>query len=341
MGGVGRRFPFPIPFGWFCVAMEGDLERGDVMATRYFGRALAVWRDESGDHHVHDAHCPHLGAHLGIGGTVHGGELTCPFHGWRFDGRGVCTNIPYSERLNDEARLQTYPVIVRNRFVFAWYHPHDGTPTWDLPEQREVGDPAWTDYHSSSFVIRTVPQEMSESGVDPAHFTPARFKHVHGTDTVAEMLSYDTEGPCSVMLSKQSYVTPKGIEWGRIDVYNHGPGFSRVFFEIPGVVDAWNLACTTPIDDETTQVRFNLLVQRHPDPEFTDTIADAFVREINKQVNEDAPIWERKSFVPVPGLADIGGPILKFRKWYRQFYADRDDETRASCARCDSDVTVS
>ena len=311
------RFPFPIPFGWFCVAMEGDLAPGDVTATKYFGRDLVVWRDDDGVHHVQDAYCPHLGAHLGIGGVVGGAEIVCPFHAWRFDGSGACTNIPYSERVNKKARLRTYPVLLRNRFVFAWYHPHGIAPQWDLPQMPEVGDPEWTDYYSSSYVIRTIPQEMSENGADPAHF-----KYVHGTDTIAEVLTYDTDGPCSTMLSRQSYVTPKGVEWGKIDVYNHGPGFSRVFFEIPGLVDAWNLACTTPIDDDSTLVRFNFLVQRHESAEFTETIAKAFVKEINKQVQEDTPIWENKTFLPVPALADTDGPIVKFRKWYAQFYAD-------------------
>lgn len=314
---MAGRFPFPIPFGWFCVATGGDLESGEVLATKYFGRDLVVWRDDAGEFHVQDAYCPHLGAHLGVGGTVHGAELTCPFHGWRFDGAGDCTSIPYSERINRKARLRTYPVMLRNRFVFAWYHPHDAEPLWDLPGMEQVGDPGWTDYYSTSYIIKTIPQEMSENGVDPAHF-----KYVHGTDTVAEMISYDTDGPCSVMLSKQSYVTPKGVAWGRIDVYNHGPGFSRVFFEIPGLVDAWNLACTTPVDADTTQVRFNFVVQRHESAEFTETIAKSFVAEIDKQVSEDAPIWEHKAFLPVPALADTDGPIMKFRKWYAQFYAE-------------------
>jgi len=51
-------------------------------------------------------------------------------------------------------------------------------------------------------------------------------------------------------------------------------------------------------------------------------VADIFVSEINKQIQEDTPIWEHKRFLPVPALADGDGPILKFRKWYAQFYAE-------------------
>jgi nitrite reductase/ring-hydroxylating ferredoxin subunit len=312
---VDRSFPFPHPFGWFQVAYPEDLEPGGATALRYWSTDLVLWRDEGGDFHLQDAYCPHLGAHLGVGGTVQGATLECPFHGWTFDGDGGCVNIPYSERVNRKAKLRTYPTVVRNGQVLAWRHPDGLEPQWEIPDIREIGDAAWSDAYRSSYVINTVPQEMAENGVDPAHF-----RYVHGTDDVAVMESYDTEGPISTMLSKQSYVTPRGVTEGRIDVYTYGPGVSKVWFS--GIVDAINLATTVPVDDSTTQVRFNFYVRKFDDEKLTSTVADAFVSEINKQIQEDTPIWEHKRFLPVPALADGDGPILKFRKWYAQFYAE-------------------
>jgi phenylpropionate dioxygenase-like ring-hydroxylating dioxygenase large terminal subunit len=312
---ASRRFPFPIPFGWYQVAFPGDLAPGEVTAVEYWSRELVLWRDAAGAFHLQDAFCPHLGAHLAYGGSVDGDLLTCPFHGWKFDGAGACTNIPYSQRTNRKARVRTYPTVERNGLVLAWYHPFEAPPQWEIPVIEEIGDPAWSDFYASSYVIRTIPQEMSENGADPAHF-----RFVHGTDTVAEVEEYNTDGPCSVMLSKQTYVTPRGVTEGRIDVYNYGPGFSKVWFS--GIVDAVNIATTTPIDENTTQVRFNFIVRKLDDEKLTSTVADAFVNEINKQVQEDREIWEHKTFLPSPALADTDGPILKFRKWYSQFYAE-------------------
>ncbi len=310
-----RRFPFPIPFGWYQVAFPSDLAPGEVTAVEYWGREMVLWRDMGGTFHLQDAFCPHLGAHLAYGGSVDGDLLTCPFHGWKFDGDGACSNIPYSQRTNRKARVRTYPVVERNGFVLAWYHPFEEDPKWEIPVIDEIGDPAWSDFYASSYVIRTIPQEMSENGADPAHF-----RFVHGTDTVADVEEYNTDGPCSSMLSKQTYVTPRGVTEGRIDVYNYGPGFSKVWFS--GIVDAINIATTTPIDENSTQVRFNFIVRKFDDEKLTSTVADAFVKEINKQIQEDRPIWEHKRFLPSPALADTDGPILKFRKWYSQFYAE-------------------
>ena len=309
------RFPFPHPFGWFMVAYADELAPGEVNALKYWSTDLVLWRDDAGEFHLQDAFCPHLGAHLGVGGKVKGEQLECPFHGWTYDGDGACMSIPYSERVNRKAQLRNYPISVRNGMVFAWRHPEGAEPEWEIPVIDEVGDPEWSDYYRTSYVINTVPQEMAENGVDPAHF-----RYVHGTEDVAEMESYEMDGPFSTMLSKQSYVTPRGVTYGRIDVYNYGPGCAKVFFS--GIVDAINVAATTPIDEDHTQVRFSFTVRKFDDEKMTSTVAGAFVKEINKQIQEDTPIWEHKIFLPVPALADTDGPILKFRKWYSQFYAE-------------------
>lgn len=319
------RFPFPIPYSWYQVAFPDDLEPGGVTALAYWGRQLVLWRDEDGEYHLQDAYCPHLGAHLGVGGRVDRGCIRCPFHGWRFDGAGACVDIPYSERLNRKAKLRTYAVVVRNDLVFAWYHPFDEPPRWEVPEFPEVSDPAFSEYYKSDYTIRTIPQEMAENAVDPAHFL-----YVHGTDQVAECESYETKDHTATMLSKQNYVTPRGVTEGRIDVYSFGPGVARTWFS--GIVDALLVATSTPIDRDTTLVRFNFTVRKFDDAKMTSTVAESFVAEIGKQIQEDQPIWENKVFLAVPALADADGPIGKFRRWYSQFYAEPYDVTASSAA---------
>jgi hypothetical protein len=67
------RYPFPAsPNGWFGVGAGADLAPGDVWPLTYLGRDLVLFRGEDGVARVFDAHCPHLGAHLGVGGRVCG-----------------------------------------------------------------------------------------------------------------------------------------------------------------------------------------------------------------------------------------------------------------------------
>ncbi|MEZ5169880.1 MAG: Rieske 2Fe-2S domain-containing protein [Acidimicrobiia bacterium] len=311
------RFPFPIPFGWFQVGYPDDVAPGELTPLRYFDSDLVLWRDNSGEIHLQNAICPHLGAHVGYGGCVEGDTIQCPFHGWRFDGAGTCVEVPYSERINKQARLADLPVVERNGLIMAWYHPHGTEPTFDVPVVDDINTDDYTDFYRSSYTIKTAIQEMGENSVDPAHF-----RYVHGTDEVAECEEYVTDGPTSRMLSAQKYVTPQGVVNGRIDSYATGPGFSEVRFDMPGVVQACLLGCATPIDAETVEQRFNFKVKKTGDERLDSVMADAFVAEINKQLTEDIPIWEHKAHLEKPLLIDTDGPFMAYRKWASQFYAE-------------------
>ena len=97
------RFPFPrYPNGWFQVAYSDEVTPGTVVPLKYFGADLVLFRTQTGEAHVLDAHCPHVGAHLGHGGCVKGESIQCPFHAWRFDGQGQCVAVPYARKIPPE-----------------------------------------------------------------------------------------------------------------------------------------------------------------------------------------------------------------------------------------------
>jgi phenylpropionate dioxygenase-like ring-hydroxylating dioxygenase large terminal subunit len=318
------RFPFPVPYGWFCVGYPEDFPTGEPKAIYYFDRHLVAWRDDAGDLHVQDAFCPHLGAHLGHGGKVDGCELVCPFHGWKFDAAGDNTDIPYSTRTNRKGTLRTFPVVERNGTSMVWYHPDpEVAPLWEVPLVPEFnGDPEWSTVIRTEHEIEAAWQEMAENGVDSAHF-----RYVHNTAEVPELELYDTDTfPCSQMRSSQKFPTPRGVMEGRIDSKMVGPGLSIV--EFSGIIDTLNLAVTTPISRERCIIRFNFAFKTMGDEATTRNVGNAFVREVDRQVVEDKPIWEHKAHLVRPALADGDGPFMKFRKWAAQFYAEPISDER-------------
>ena len=84
----------PFPNGWLPVLESRDLKRSQVKPVFGFGNNLVAFRGLSGKVYVWDAYCPHLGANLGVGGTVFGEGIKCPFHGWKFNNEGECTEVP-------------------------------------------------------------------------------------------------------------------------------------------------------------------------------------------------------------------------------------------------------
>ena len=304
-----------IPRGWFQVAWSSDLAPGDVRALRFFGRDLVLYRateDAGAAVHLMDAHCPHLGAHLGHGGSVVGDSLRCPFHAWRFGGDGQCLEVPYAKRIPPRAELRAWPVCERNRLIFAYFDPGAEAPSFQVPEIDDLEDFGGFDRYE--WTIETHVQEIGENAVDRAHF-----RYVHGTTEIPES-ELTLEGPIRRALQRVSYDTPRGPVPGEIRVEAHGMGFSITRFS--GLCDTLLLISHTPIDEKKVRAHFSFC-QRAADQEGPRArVAAAVIREIVRQMEQDIPIWETKRYLERPLLCDGDGPIGAYRRWTRQFYAD-------------------
>jgi nitrite reductase/ring-hydroxylating ferredoxin subunit len=294
---VKDRFPFPIPNGWFVVAGSEEVAPGQVRALHYFGRDLVVYRTESGEARVTDAYCPHLGAHLAVGGKVEGECLRCPFHGWAFEGAsGQCVEIPYGagERIPAKARLRPYPTIERSGAIWAWHHLTGGEPFYDLPRVPELDDPAWTRPLLREFHISTSCQEMAENNHDFAHF-----QFVHGTESIPE-------GEEVIDGTYKAVKTP-GLER---ETFGLGLGVVR----IPGTLTF--VSSATPVDADNVHVRWFFTVPVKAGEPSARFLAEQFTAG----VTQDIPIWENKIYRALPVLTKSEAGIIAHRNWSKQFY---------------------
>ena len=112
------------PTGWFAVGVSRRVPRRRGRPLKYFGQDLVAYRTEEGELHVLDAHCLHLGAHLGHHGKVSGDCVECPYHGWGWGPDGENKYIPYEDKPNVSKRLRAWPVDERHEWVFVWHDPH-------------------------------------------------------------------------------------------------------------------------------------------------------------------------------------------------------------------------
>ena len=309
---IKRSFPFPIPNGWFMVAYSDELRAGDVVPIHYFGQDLVLFRTEDGQAHVLDAHCPHLGAHLGYGGKVRGQALVCPFHAWEWSGDGACLGIPYAKKIPPKARIRSWTLVEKNGMLLVWRHAKGEPPGWEIPDIPEIGSDAWNPPVRREWTVRSRNQELAENTVDPAHF-----RYVHGTQTLADT-EFDTEGPILRVVSKAVVGTPRGEAQGRIEITAYGFGFGMTRFT--GVVETLVITSGAPIDDEHVHMRLAFIVRKLSDQSATRGVGKAFVAEIERQFRQDIRIWENKIHLPRPALCDGDGPIGLLRKWAQQFY---------------------
>jgi nitrite reductase/ring-hydroxylating ferredoxin subunit len=317
VAGGRARYPFPsTPDGWYGVCLADELAPGDVRRLDCLGRELVLFRGEDGRARVFDAHCPHLGAHLGVGGRVEDSGLRCPFHGWRFDGEGQLAEVPGLSRC-PSVRTRSWPVLERNGFVHLWHHARGEAPSYGVKEFWS-GDAEWTPWRTNAYRVRVHLQDMTENILDRAHFG-----HVHDMRSPErEHFEVHFDGPFLVV-EQRLRVTATSADGIEVlsRTTNCGPGISVAEVH-QGPLHMINYITETPLDDELTDVRLHFSMKKLPDPEATKKVAELNDRITNDQFLQDVPIWENRAYLERPRLTEVDGPIARYRRWFRQFYSD-------------------
>jgi len=320
------RYDKPIPFGWYALEYSNNLDAGDVIPLRYFGRDLVLFRTESGEAIVLDAFCPHLGAHFGYGGVVKGENIACPFHGWQFDGDGICREVPYATnmppRVKDKQTVGTYPVVERNAMVWAWYHPNNKPPIFDVETIEEIGSPDWSDLDLYDWEINTIIQETGENGADVSHFM-----FVHSSPEMPQgEVTMDGVKRSTLLLNKvprindQGETDDSGEDWEYIEVNSVNVGPGQTIQRITRAFEVVMMGTITPIDDQSVHLRFTFTMPKGQ-TDMNRVLAEATRDNIASGVEQDITIWNHKRYIDDPILCDGDGPIAKYRKWFSQFYA--------------------
>lgn len=322
-----QRFPMGIPFGWFFVGYSDELAEGDVRPLHYFGRDLVLFRGESGEAGLLDAYCPHLGAHLGHGGTMDGDMLRCPFHSWAFHADGFCVDIPYAKAIppitKREAVARCYPLSEKNGVIWAWYHPDRIAPAFDVIEHPEFTEPGWSKPHRRVWAFASNPQEIAENGVDLAHF-----RYVHKMDGVPEGKTVYAEHIRRSSAEGERVVTlPDGEKRtvrSAVETVQNGAG--QKFTRLTGATTLSMMVLATPVEADQVELRFCFTWPETPEGSPEHKIAMMAVENTCGQtgVEGDIPIWNHKIHRARPLLCDGDGPILRFRRYFQQFYVEGD-----------------
>jgi len=308
--------PRGIPSGWYVVAAANEVRPGDVVARRYFDRELVIYRTASGILRIVDAHCPHLGAHLGAG-RVDGESLRCPFHGFCFSTGGACVATPYGKRPPRAARLERWEVREQNGWILTWFDARGAEPSWEVPACQQEG---WAPVRWRSYEVAGHPQETSENSVDFGHFTS-----VHKFLDARMTAPVHVDGPLltteyEIVRSLSMIGLPRRGVRARFHVSVWGLGFSRVELTVPGLGQSARLwVLPVPIDESHIELRLGCTFPlRYP---LLSRIIGAFIyRGFLEEVEQDIPIWASKAYLPRPALADGDGPIGIYRSWARGFF---------------------
>ncbi len=78
---------------FFTIAQVSELPESRRLTVRVGDHKVALFK-LAGEIYALDGRCPHRGGSLGEG-TIEGGTVFCPLHGWQFDvTTGACVDKP-------------------------------------------------------------------------------------------------------------------------------------------------------------------------------------------------------------------------------------------------------
>lgn len=321
---------YPYPNSWYVLCKSAELKAGQIMPVKFAGKDIVLFRTQSGKAAATDAHCPHMGGHFAHGGKVVGETIQCPFHFFCFDTDGRCTETGYGTKPPPKAILKTWHLRERNGFILVWHDAEGIAPAWEVPEVDNTG---WTEIKTTDFKLRSHPQETTENSVDLGHFAI-----VHGYSNI-DVLK-EAEVSCSYLNAVYAFSRPAPAGWGKellraeIALHAHGLGYSFVEVTLPRLgMQTRQYVFPTPVDGEYINLKIGMSIKHIDKPEKINLLLALIPKKwitrlalysafkgYAHDVGQDFKIWENKVYIDNPALAKGDGPVMRYRKWARQFY---------------------
>ena len=162
MGNLFRRY-------WHPALLSEQLPGPDCEPVRLelLSEKMLAFRDTEGKLGLIDEFCAHRGVSLWFGRNEQNG-IRCPYHGWKYDVNGNCTEVPseptsgYCERI----KLKSYPLVERGGVIWVYMGPADKQPP--LPEWEFATLPKEHSYMSKRVQASNWLQAL-EGGIDSSH----------------------------------------------------------------------------------------------------------------------------------------------------------------------------
>ncbi|MFT5449168.1 MAG: phthalate 4,5-dioxygenase oxygenase subunit [Gammaproteobacteria bacterium] len=166
---------------WIPACKSSELEcDGPPLRLMLLGEKLIGFRDSSGRVGVMDHRCPHRCASLFLGRNEKDG-IRCVYHGWKFDVRGQCVDMPNVKPQQDfkhKVRAKAYQTTERAGVVWVYMGENEAPP---LPAFEILDVPE--DEINVSFVHRDCNYlQAIEGEIDTSHFGFLHAGHVDPDD---------------------------------------------------------------------------------------------------------------------------------------------------------------
>lgn len=232
------------------------------LKTKVLDQNLVLFRDEDGKIQCLADVCMHRGGSLS-NGWVTDGNVTCPYHGWQFEGSGQCVHIPSAGadfKIPNRYQVDQYDAEERYGMIWVFMGDIPEEERYPIPPLPEFDDPKWK-MLEAEVTWNAEAARVVENGIDIAHtsFVHPSFGGDSSTNEIDSVESNDYWG------KSVNYMRPPAMKGWRKNFRKEGqrtratpewylPGFIvRLQVDINAKMNIIMFDCNTPVDENTTR----------------------------------------------------------------------------------------
>jgi phenylpropionate dioxygenase-like ring-hydroxylating dioxygenase large terminal subunit len=172
---------------WYVIAWGHEIppaESGELFTRTVLNEPVLVYRTAAGHIVALEDRCCHRHAPLSKG-RREGDCVRCGYHGLKFDQAGACVEAPGIPIVPAKARVRTYPVVLKNNWVFVWMgDPAQADPAL-LPDNFSCESPHWK--HKPGYLHYDTPYLLiCDNLLDFSHLSYVHEKTLGGSTEIAQ-----------------------------------------------------------------------------------------------------------------------------------------------------------
>lgn len=211
---------------WYVAGWDNEVGPSNLFSRTIIGIPVLMYRAADGTLHALEDRCCHRGAPLSVG-RREGDCVRCMYHGLKFDASGQCIEAPAQQRIPPQARVRTFPVVERHRWIWIWMGDPEAADPALIPDTPWLADPAWRSldgyiHYDVNYLL------IADNLLDFSHLP-----FVHPT-TLGGSEDYAAAQPKVERLDD-------GVRITRWTLDTEAPPFAKQVKSWPGKVDRWNI----------------------------------------------------------------------------------------------------
>ena len=323
---------------WYVVAWEHEIPADGLFNRTVINEPLLLFRTADGAVVALEDRCCHRLAPLSKG-RKEGDCVRCGYHGLKFDASGVCVEVPGLDTVPPKARVRSYPVQVKNRWVFVWMGDTDKADPAMLPDNFSCAHPDWknipgTMHYDTPYLL------ICDNLLDFSHLSYVHEKTLGGSSAIAQARPLIEPVPRGIKVTRRVPDVPPPPFYLRMRPELAGSRMDRWFvydFVLPGTllmhsggrpagaaegdnsqaITLHSCQTLTPETDTSTHYFFQ---QSHPaamgDAALTGTLFDSLIAAFNEDrdmISAQAAMLARSPQSTMLPLA-MDAALLQYRR---------------------------